>query len=278
MMNRIFRIAAWLIPLFLQIACIEVPEEPDFHNPYFPNDPHYVAPEVYITDGPGEGDVIQGDYLTFRFDGNEVVTEYSYDLDDWGWSPWRMENMVSFELLDEGLHTFRVKGRTEAGIENDQFISRSFRVDAIHGPALWFSPREQTVNSGEEFTVRLMAEEVSDLMGLRVPISFDMSQLEMTEYKIFRYDNAFLRQNGGSVVALVDTLYNAGVYVFNIAVIDGEPEGVSGSGPIVELTFYAYSSQYTEIQFDTNCLYKDSYLNEYYFGYEQRYLAGVEVR
>ncbi len=276
-MKHLSKIGGISFTILLFITCVEIPEQPEFNNPYFPNDPSYVPPEVYITDGPRDGDIVYSPYVSFWFEGNEMVSEYSYKMDEEKWSGWSASNEAAFESLGEGLHTFRVKGRNKAGVENENYSSRYFEVDAIQGPALWFSPRDQAVATGDTFRVKIMAEDMEDVMGLRIPVVYGGSPVELVDYKIFRSDTTFLRQNSGSVIGIVDTLDVYGTYIFNIAVVDGEPEGVSGAGPILALTFRANSPISTSIQFDYDCLYKDSQLYDYYFASDQLLPAVVEV-
>ncbi len=103
-------------------------------------------PETEIVSGPAEGETVRTDSVTFTYTGTDNITatpdlEYSYRLDTGSWSTWSGETSATLSVGD-GTHTFRVKARDEALIEDstpDSLDTRSFTVDT-QGPAIDHTP------------------------------------------------------------------------------------------------------------------------------------------
>lgn len=216
----------------------DLPTEPEFDNPLDPDSPTgtYVAPETSILSGPADGEVVDNYSVTFSWSGNERVTEYSFRLTSGEWSQWGSAATVTLSPLDEGDYTFEVKGRYLTGDEDDTPDTRSFTIDDIQGPALWLSPRKVEVANGSEFTLSLMAEDVTDLKALLVVVEFDPTKIALVSWQLLDQTGQFLTQHNANVIALVDSSLSTGSIGFNLALAGGDQLGVDGSGIILNLT------------------------------------------
>ncbi len=65
--------------------------------------------------------------------------------------------------------------------------------------------------------------------------------------------------------------------IFNLAVVEGNPEGVSGSGALLKLHFQVSGSNYNIIEPTTDTKFNDSGLNTSYFSSDKLIPAEVEV-
>ena len=78
-----------------------------------------------------------------------------------------------------------IKGSHKFNIETEQKVpvSISFTVDAITGPALRMYPLHQTVSVGSSCDIYIYIEEVENLVGIELDVSYNtavISQIEIT--------------------------------------------------------------------------------------------------
>ena len=231
------------------IGCEEIPEAPEYDNPLDPDVPtgDYVPPETNILTGPVDGAIIDDHSVTFTWSGNENVVEYAYRLSNENWSEWAAATTIAYSYLDEGDYLFEVKGRYATGTEDDTPEARSFEIDDIQGPALWFSPRRVQVQVGSEFAVDLVIEEVTDIKALLAQVEFETAQLELVSHQLHDQAGDFLTQHNASVITLVDSALAQGTIGFNLAVAGGDQPGVDGSGTLLTLTFRKLGSGGTQV-------------------------------
>ena len=122
--------------------------------------------------------------VSFSWIGNEFANSFSYRLEPLSyidtvktyisWSEWDTVNMVTLTNLDEGSYNFYIKSRYT--IENVEIPhSVNFIVNAIAGPALRVYPLFQQVSLGESFYVYIYIEDVVDLGGMELHLSYPSS-------------------------------------------------------------------------------------------------------
>ena len=122
--------------------------------------------------------------VSISWAGNEYATSFSYRLEPLSyldtiktytsWSIWDTLNTVTFTNLDDGNYTFYIKSRFT--VENEETPqSISFIVDAIAGPALRVYPLYKKVTSGENFSMYIYVEDVVDLAGMELHLSYPVS-------------------------------------------------------------------------------------------------------
>lgn len=260
------------------LACEQLPEAPEFNNPYMPGDISYTAPMVNITSGPQDNATVTSHTVTFEYDGSTGVVDFSYHLDEDTWSAWSGEKTATFSFLDEGVHTFWVRGRSVMGIRDTMNLSRTFTIDAISGPALWLSPRHQVVSAGSNFAVTLTAEEMNNMLGLYAPVKYDPNAVTLVDYNVLNADGTYLTKNGGSVIGMVEQSSSLGLIELNLAVVEGDPPGLEGSGKLVTLQFRANTSQTISIRLGAEARVTDGDLVTTYLSGEQLVPAQVEVQ
>lgn len=225
---------------YLSLSCTLVDEEaPLFNNPLDPDDDNFIPVETYITAGPEDGETVTDHVVTFSWSGNDGVTEYSYSLNGSEWSDYSPETSTTFSYLDDSEYVFEVKGQYHEQAEDESPATRSFTVDAVKGPALMFGPRMTTVSRSSNFTVDLMAEEVSDLMAVYAEIQYDKVALRFDGYQVIT--GAILESNGGSVADIIEEDADNGIIKINLVVVGGSSSGVNGSGPLIQLQFRSLS-------------------------------------
>ena len=245
----ITQFAALAVIALLVTRCEFTPSEPELDNPLNPEDPAFVPVETTIAQGPADNEVVDDHTVTFVWTGNKDVAEYSYRLNESGWSDWSSETTVTYTYLDEGNYTFEVKGRYNEAAEDDTPDSRSFKIDDVHGPALMFYPRKMEVSQNEVFTVEIMAEEVTDLAGVNIVVAFDPSYVQLEAVKVHENETAFFRTNGGTVISFYEYDNNSGSLTISSGVATGDPSSVEGTGAVAGVDFRAIRSGTTDVAF-----------------------------
>lgn len=222
--------------LAIAAACTTTPTEPGFDNPIIPDDPNYVPPLTTIVSGPAEGEVVDGHTVTFVWSGNQSGMSFQYRLAGSAWPDWAADTTATFSLLDEGAYTFEVIGRYASGVEEENAHSRSYTIDDIHGPALWLTPRFQSVTQGGSVIVELMLEDVTNVLAVKAALTFDPTQMQVTAIEVYEDNRSLLKSTGGTVIPFVVYDNSAGTVTIEVATATGSPAGVSGTGAIGVIT------------------------------------------
>ena len=174
--------------------------------------------------------------------GNEYAASFSYRLEPLSytdivetysnWSVWDTLNTITFINLDEGDYNFHIKSRfTVENEEASQLVN--FVVDAIAGPALRIYPLYQRVSQGENFNMYIYIEDVVDLGGLELHLSYPSSNISagtITPGSILSISSIFF-----------DTINPADGYIELIATADNFTS-YTGSGVLAKLTLSAVST------------------------------------
>ena len=122
--------------------------------------------------------------VNLNWTGNEYATSFRYRLEPLSytdvvmtytnWSEWDTLNTVTFTNLDEGSYNFYIKSRYT--IENEEIPKLiTFSINAIAGPALRIYPLYKQVSPNEIFNVYIYVEDVVDLGGLEMHLSYPSS-------------------------------------------------------------------------------------------------------
>ena len=128
--------------------------------------------------------------VSFSWIGNEFANSFSYRLEPLSyidtvktyisWSEWDTVNMVTLTNLDDGSYNFYIKSRYT--IENVEiphsvnFIVNAIgKVNDIGGTALRVYPLFQQVSLGESFNVYIYIEDVEELGGMELHLSYPSS-------------------------------------------------------------------------------------------------------
>lgn len=91
-------------------------------------------PDTYFASGPAHNGKTCDTTVGFSWIGGDDATpsnelQYSFKMDNEGWSAWTTETSHSFVGLSEGLHTVLVKARDDRGNEDSTPAYRNFFVD-----------------------------------------------------------------------------------------------------------------------------------------------------
>ena len=247
-------------PLILLVACSTTLDEPVFDNPLDPDYGGHTAPETTIETGPLEGAIVSSAEVTFTWSGNDNVSEYSYRLISSGLETWTSTTELSatFGYLDEGTYKFEVKGAYASGEEDPSPDFRNFTVDAIQGPAIWLYPRKSSVKTGGIFSVEIYLEDVVNVKGIWATLQFNSSMLQISDLTIYENAESLLKKNGGVVLHISGIDNVAGFASIEAVIATGSPPGVSGTGPIAEITFSPLKSGNSTITFISPTELRDS--------------------
>jgi hypothetical protein len=237
----------------LIISACSILEGPgEISNPMDPNDPDFVPPQVTFSLAPAAGETVDTSFVKFTWEGNFPGMVFSFRMDTAAWSDWSADQSIEYPLLDEGDHNFQIRSRYPNGVESEIPQEIGFTVDDIHGPALWFSPRLTEVTVGEQFRVEVMAEEVTDLAMLTISLRFDPNIMQVQEITVYEDNTAFLKSNGGTIIAFQEFDNANGTVNIDVGVATGSPTSVNGTGVIAGIDFIAFSEGNTEIRYEGN--------------------------
>ena len=193
----IFKYISYII-LLVMFSC---DEGPVFDNPLDDdNNPDYTEPETFILSDINNS-VITESFLNIEFEGNDLVEEYAYNLNNQGWSDWIDQSIVTLSYLDEGDYNFKVKSRYITGDEDLTPAEVNFEVDAVSGPGLRIFPLFKTISNSSDM-VSLYLEDVENISFGTITIqlvsndceainisSIEIGDLLLENSNIFIYEN-----------------------------------------------------------------------------------------
>ncbi|MBL7074694.1 hypothetical protein ISS37_05570 [candidate division KSB1 bacterium] len=264
MKNPIKLFVSFLVSGFLALLLITCELSPpsagsEEENPYDSTSADYVPPETYLlTASPAEGEIIHTSFVTFNWAGNEHVNQFSYWFDIGPWSVWISETSAAFYYLDERSYVFKVKGRYPSGAKDPTPAQVTFIVNAVAGPALMIKPRKKIASFGTDFMVEIVAEEVTDLLGAHVVLSFNKDQLQVQQVEA----GEFWETNGAQVMLFKDVYNDLGLLDLNAAISLGDHVGVDGTGVIFRIMFRSYQVGSSDLLFTQDCRFRDHELRE----------------
>ena len=198
--------------LMFVAACLPDPAGPEDDNPMHEGGSSYIPPEITYVN-IADGDRITDRNVLISWKGNTVSTRYSYQIDNASWDI-TTDTSVTFHDLDEGTHTFRLEPQNE--YYTGEKIQRTFTVDAILKPGIYFSPRKMTAPGN----VLLYFDEVDKLMGAHLEIT---ASLSCAEFGGFTVNNDL-----GSTVQVFADETDGSRLVIDMAYLGGK-DGLSGT-------------------------------------------------
>ena len=219
-----------LIYLFILLFALGCEDTvPIRDNPLDDEGSDYISPTINLLTDIVNGDTLLIESISIGFEGNELVTEFRYKLDSFGWMEWNENTTLTLSYLDEGDHQLSVQSRYLNGDTSD-VVNVSFVVDAVGGPALMFYPRKHFANQNETVTFQIMAEEVTNLMMSEIHLEYNPSMLE-----IMSISQGSFFQNGQNSIFLYEINNEAGAIQINTTLLDGDFPSVSGTGDLAEI-------------------------------------------
>ena len=253
-MNLQLRVSFVVLVLLIGCSSHEELHQPD--NPFDPGNQDYVSPNVEIVIGPSEGEIVNTTAVSFVWEGNELVTEYSHKLDDNAWSEWSSATSVNLEYLDEGQHSFSVNARYESLTEDDTPEAVAFTVDAVHGPGLRMYPLFGEVSVGSSFDVHLYAEEVEGVVFAEIQVSYDPSIIAFSHHE----NGDMLGDASNNSILIVED--NQGVLDISLATNFIDQAGISGTGALVHLSFNGIAQGDSELIISGGSTFLDFWNND----------------
>ena len=201
------------------------------NNPLDPEGDNFVEPDTSITTENLDGSIINTSYVNIGCSGNELVSEYSYNLDNLGWSDWFSDSNLTLSYLDEGMHNFKIKGRYPSGQEDESPAEINFEVDAVDGPGLRLYPLKKEADIGSSFDVYIYAEEVQSVVFAEIQLSYDSDHLTFMSSEV---GDIVSGSNDNSILIVDDS---SGIIDISLASDFIDESGVDGTGAFVKLTF-----------------------------------------
>jgi hypothetical protein len=219
-------------------------------NPLDEEGGDYIIPIIDLSDIT-EGDTLFSETIQFNLSGNELVSEYRYKYDSYGWVDWNEEGSITLNYLDEGDHDLSVQSRYLNGDTSE--ISRvNFVIDAVDGPSLMFLPRRNFAELGEIVIFQILAEEVLNLMLTEIHLEYDPTLLE-----IISVSQGSFFQNGQNSLFIHEINSEDGFIQINTALLDGDSPSVSGTGDLASIEVKFLQSQDAMIQFASENTFLD---------------------
>ena len=210
----------------LFLSCEEIE-----YNPLDSVNPDYIPPETTITSDIG-GSTLDTSAVTITFEGNDEVTEYSYSADSSSWSSWTTTTSYTMEYLDEGQHTFSVKGRYASGEEDESPATADFTVDAVEDSSLRLYPLRHIISVDSTVTCHIMAEGIDSLMSATITLSYDVASLEIVSVS---QGDMF---TGTGVSVFIDEEVS-GTITIHTMYLGGDSPYVSGTGSLAVIVVKA---------------------------------------
>ena len=113
------------------------------------------------------------------------------------------------------------------------------------GPRFSFSTQTTQVEKGDTFTLRLNAEEITDLAGWQGDIVFDPAVLKANNIT----EGSFLKQKNGRTFFRKGTIHNKQGKIAGISAARISQGGASGDGTLLSVQFMAHAEGQTRILF-----------------------------
>ena len=256
--------------LLVVFSCGQLEVDIEVVNLFDPADANYSIPGTEVLDWPTEDHTIDSTSAVFtwrhsdpnyHFDATHEVDYaerifYRYHLNTSIWSPWNsgealLQQDLHFWTFDTltGLHVlqldyledidynFAVMSKYPTNIQEDDWPTISFTVDAFDGVELLISPGQVFADSGTVFYVNAKLIDVTDFMGIHLDVSYDNSFMQLLDYALESDSTDFLLQSAGHLINFIDNDTQNGRFQLDLGVAGGAVTGVSGTGNIVRLIF-----------------------------------------
>ena len=261
-----------ILPGFFLVIYSCGPLEVDIEvaNLFDPADANYSMPETEVLDWPTEGHTIDSTSAVFTWRHSDPNYHYAathevdyaerifyrYRLNTSTWSPWNSGkallqqdlhfwsfdtltglHVLQLDYLEDIDHHFTVMSKYPTNIQEDDWPTISFAVDAFDGVELLISPGQVFADSGAVFYVNAKLIDVTDFMGIHLDVSYDNSFMQLQNYALESDSTDFLLQSAGHLINFIDNDTQNGRFQLDLGVAGGAVTGVSGTGNIVRLIF-----------------------------------------
>ena len=240
------------ILLFLGLTLLQACER-DFNNPFDPDVMDTVEPKASILTGPKNNEEVTASVVQFTWKGNLQNSTFRYKLVDFheDWSDWLNTTQVRFNGLADMPYTFLLQERYPTNEVQKDTTSVSFVVNAIDGPALLFQASQIEVQNGALFTIKLMADELEDVVLVMATLSFNTDMLSLQSVSNSNGDMT----KDADAITFVSTPTSEANANGQVEVVMGRfgdtTEGFTGNASLFELIFLAKDTGNTTLEFLT---------------------------
>jgi len=225
-------------------------------NPLDDESGDYVSPTINLVTSISDGDTLFVESLLLECEGNELVSEFRYKLDNFNWVEWSEDASVLLDYLDEGNHKFSAQSRYLNGDTSD-IVKINFVVDAVSGPALMFYPRRHFAEQNQSVTFSILAEEVTNLMASEIHLEYDPSKIQ-----IMSVSQGEFFQNGQNSIFLYEINSELGLIQINTTLLDSETPSVNGTGSIANIEVELLQLETTTLTFGEYGVFIDQNNND----------------
>ncbi len=206
------------------------PEDIIANNPNDPKNPNYQPPKTLeillpLTNGKVVDSVFSISWLT-----NDVCSLYSFKLNNYPWSNWSSLKFANFYFLDDSTHTISVKSMHKNENLEEVPLTKYFTVDAIKNQSIYFYPRKVSVTPGNEFVSEIKVEELPEVNGFKIDISYNPDILEFNQFIYNKEESNFLKKDNGTILEITEST-TPGNLVINLVRVSTTPY-TKGSGSI----------------------------------------------
>ncbi len=205
-------------------------------------DPNPLSSILFIETINGDtlntADSLNTDEIVINWSGNEFSFEYQYTLEYLTPAPgdfaikstsdWIKDQSGVMSHLDDGEYRFVIRSRYDADHEETGGDSILFIINAVTGPALRFYPLHQAISAGSNVDLYLYIEDVQDLIGMELNISYAPETLSILQQTVM--PTGLLTGSSTFYVEFDQGLIRIIAGGNNFSEIDG-------TGEVVQLTF-----------------------------------------
>jgi hypothetical protein len=220
-------------------------------NPLDDESGDYVSPTINLVTSISDGDTLFVENLLLECEGNELVSEFRFRLDNLDWTEWNEDASVLLDYLDEGNHQIFAQSRYLNGDTSD-IVNINFFVDAVSGPALMFYPRRHFTEQNQSVTFSILAEEVTNLMASEVHLEYDPSKIQ-----IMSVSQGDFFQNAQNSIFLYEINSESGDIQINTTLLDSDVPSIEGTGSIASLEVKLLQSGSSTISFNGSDVFID---------------------
>ena len=113
----------------------------------------------------------------------------------------------------------------------------------VANPGVGYTFSKTPIHTGDTFTLDIRAENIFDMAGWQFDITFDSAVLEAIDVS----ESDFLKMDGGTTFFQSGSIDNAAGKITGLSAARLSPQGVSGTGTLLQVSFKAKSAGETEL-------------------------------
>ena len=237
--------------LGIWVACNETPIG-EYENPLDPESESYIPPKAQIESGPENTQVLSKDEIQFSWTGNapKGQSQFKYILK----GPkeiskdWTTNTQTTLSHLDDGRYSFQLLEKYSSGDIQEDTTQRSFTIDAVEGPALRMEPFHLQTEKDQRFDIRVFAEEVEDLYGAHLSITYNQSYVK---WEGIEKNTSCFGLNQDQIIMLDQKDGNQLTVELTILQSEGN-QGLSGTDRLFTLSFLSKYRGETYLDFNAS--------------------------